>query len=54
MNEQANQFSRGATAIAELTEVITQQIRKLAELREQGILTDDEFTSKKTELLSRL
>jgi len=54
MNDQANQFSSGAAAMAELTEVITHQIRKLAELREQGILTDEEFTTKKTELLSRL
>ena len=54
MNEEANRFTSGAAAIAELTEVVTQQIRKLAELHEQGILTDEEFTSKKTELLSRL
>ncbi len=33
---------------------IPDQIRKLAELREVGILTDDEFSSKKAELLSRL
>jgi uncharacterized membrane protein YeaQ/YmgE (transglycosylase-associated protein family) len=33
---------------------VTEQIRKLGELREQGVLTDDEFQAKKTELLSRL
>jgi Short C-terminal domain len=33
---------------------IPAQIRKLAELRDQGILSEDEFTAKKTELLSRL
>ena len=32
----------------------TEQIRKLAELRDQGILTDEEFQSKKKELLSKL
>jgi hypothetical protein len=30
------------------------QIRKLAELRDSGILTEQEFTAKKTELLKRL
>ena len=31
-----------------------EQIRKLAELRDAGILTDDEFAAKKAELLSRM
>jgi hypothetical protein len=30
------------------------QIKKLAELRESGIITEQEFTAKKTELLKRL
>ena len=54
MNDQANEFASGAAAMVNLTEVITRQIRKLAELHEEGILTDEEFTAKKTELLSRL
>lgn len=33
---------------------IPDQIKKLAELRDSGILTEQEFTSKKTELLKRL
>jgi Short C-terminal domain len=33
---------------------IPEQIEKLAKLKEQGILTEDEFQSKKQELLSRL
>ncbi|MBT0995535.1 PH domain-containing protein [Cellulomonas sp. DKR-3] len=33
---------------------VMRQIRKLAELHQAGILTDEEFTSKKAELLSRL
>jgi hypothetical protein len=33
---------------------ITDQIAKLAALRDQGILTDEEFSAKKAELLSRL
>jgi uncharacterized membrane protein YeaQ/YmgE (transglycosylase-associated protein family) len=33
---------------------VTEQIRKLAELRDQGVLTNEEFDTKKAELLSRL
>lgn len=33
---------------------LADQIRKLGELRDAGILTDDEFTTKKAELLSRI
>jgi Short C-terminal domain/Domain of unknown function (DUF4429) len=33
---------------------ITDQLKKLAELRDAGVLTDAEFESKKSELLSRL
>jgi hypothetical protein len=54
MNEQAGDFASGAARKAELTEMIIDQIRKLSELHEEGILTDEEFTAKKTELLSRL
>jgi hypothetical protein len=53
MNEQPNDFAREAAKLVELTDVIVDQIRKLAQLREEGILTDEEFTAKKTELLAR-
>jgi uncharacterized membrane protein YeaQ/YmgE (transglycosylase-associated protein family) len=33
---------------------VMEQIRKLGELRDEGVLTDDEFQAKKAELLSRL
>ena len=33
---------------------VTEQIQKLAELRDQGALTSEEFEAKKAELLSRL
>jgi hypothetical protein len=33
---------------------VTEQIRKLGELRDQGILTEEEFQTKKQELLARL
>ncbi|MFH5211314.1 SHOCT domain-containing protein [Antrihabitans sp. NCIMB 15449] len=35
-------------------ESVVAAIEALARLRDQGLLTDDEFQSKKTELLSRL
>jgi hypothetical protein len=53
MNEARRDFSPAAE-MAELTELIVGQIRKLAELHEAGILTDEEFTAKKAELLERL
>ena len=40
--------------MSELTDMIVDQIRKLSELHEEGILTDEEFSAKKQELLSRL
>jgi hypothetical protein len=52
MNEPRRDFSPAAE-MAELTEAITGQIRKLAELHEEGILTDEEFSAKKQEMLSR-
>jgi Short C-terminal domain/GRAM domain len=33
---------------------VTEQIKKLGELRDSGLLTDDEFNSKKAQLLARL
>ena len=33
---------------------VVEQIRKLGELHDQGVLTDDEFQAKKAELLARL
>jgi uncharacterized membrane protein YeaQ/YmgE (transglycosylase-associated protein family) len=33
---------------------VTEQIRKLGELRDEGVLTNEEFEAKKVELLSRL
>src|SRR5436190_9232528 len=36
------------------TQDVTEQIRQLGELRDQGVLTDEEFEAKKRDLLSRL
>jgi hypothetical protein len=53
MNEQRRDYG-AAQEMAELTELIVGQIKRLAELHEAGILTDEEFSAKKTDLLSRL
>lgn len=42
------------TTPASGTNDITDQLRKLAELRDLGILTEEEFSAKKAELLARL
>lgn len=52
MHEHRGDFD-GAARMAELTDIVVDQIRKLAELHKEGILTEEEFVMKKTELLSR-
>jgi len=54
MTEQSSALAEASARMAELTNMIVDQIRKLSELRDEGILTDEEFTAKKQELLSRL
>jgi hypothetical protein len=54
MNERPRDFQDHTARISELTDIWIDQIRKLAELHEEGILTDEEFAAKKQELLSRL
>ena len=54
MDDQAKDFASGAARMAELTDMVIENIRKLAQLHEEGILTDEEFTAKKTDMLSRL
>ncbi len=54
MFERHNDHSTPATAMAEMTDMVVEQIRKLAALREEGILTEEEFAAKKAELLGRL
>ena len=54
--ERAQQMLRQAQhaqADADYQEV-TEQIRKLGELRDQGVITNEEFETKKRELLARL
>jgi len=51
--EQMLRQAQHAQAQAEVQDV-TEQIRKLADLHEQGVLTDEEFETKKRELLAKL
>lgn len=53
MNEQGRDFAEHIARMAEMNDVFVDQIRKLAELHKDGILTDEEFTAKKQEILSR-
>jgi hypothetical protein len=46
--------SRSQPVMATPTQDVMDQLRKLGELHQAGGLTDDEFTSKKKELLDRL
>jgi hypothetical protein len=43
--------SAGAPAPAALSDDVYDQLKKLGELRDAGILTDEEFNAKKTQLL---
>ena len=58
MNERARDFPGAPEDIRELMEmkfdVIADQIRKLGGLRDEGLLTEDEFAAKKADLLDRL
>ncbi|MGB6701513.1 SHOCT domain-containing protein [Methyloceanibacter sp.] len=49
-----NEPAGGSVAPAASAESITDQIKKLGELRDAGFLTNDEFNAKKAELLARL
>ncbi|HVM37295.1 MAG TPA: SHOCT domain-containing protein [Sphingomicrobium sp.] len=53
MNHPPRDFNPAA-AMAEMTDVVLEQIRKLADLHQSGILTEEEFTAKKAELLARI
>lgn len=54
MPDMSNDPSANFAGLAQLTDVIIDQIRKMAQLHEDGILTDEEFQAKKKELLSRI
>jgi len=52
MNQQSSQSGGGQTE--ETKEDIMNMLKQLGELKEAGVLTEEEFTKKKSELLSRL
>ena len=58
MHERARDLSDGADRFREMMdmkmEVFVAQIRKLSELRDEGLLTDEEFSTKKAQLLAQL
>ena len=54
MNDHRRDFDELSAKAAAVAEMWMDQIKKLAELHQEGILTDEEFTAKKQELLSRL
>jgi hypothetical protein len=49
-----NEPTGGSVAPTASAESITDLIKKLGELRDAGLLTNDEFNTKKAELLARL
>ena len=51
-NEHAQRYSSPAPPATTVTMDIPTQIRKFAELRDQGLITEDEFQEQKTKLLS--
>ena len=54
MKEAHPEFGDAAIHHAILTDMIIDQIRKLASLQKDGILSAEEFAAKKAELLGRL
>lgn len=53
MNDQSGDFASEAARMTEMTDIVIDQIRKLAALRDEGILTEEEFEHKKRDLLER-
>ena len=58
MNQQSRDFGNEADRVREAMnmqmEMFAVQVRKLGELRDEGLLTEEEFSAKKAELLNRL
>ena len=54
INQNIGQSAQAIPQVVNVETDIPSQIKKLAELKDQGILTEDEFTSKKSELLAKM
>lgn len=52
--ENSNRMMRGSSQTAQATPSIPEQIEALARLKEQGVLSDQEFDAKKKDLLNRM
>lgn len=52
--ENNNRMMRGGAPAEQRTPSVPEQIEALARLREQGVLTEDEFSAKKQDLLRRI
>jgi hypothetical protein len=58
MSQQARDFGSEADRVREMMtmkmDIFAAQLRTLSELRDEGLLTEEEFSSKKAELLAQL
>jgi hypothetical protein len=54
MNEHASGAERFREVMDMKMDIFVAQIRKLSELRDEGLLTEEEFSAKKAELLAQL
>ncbi len=58
MNQHAEDFGGEAKKLREVMDmkmdIFAAQIRKLSELRDEGLLTEEEFSAKKSQLLAEL
>jgi hypothetical protein len=58
MSQQARDFGSEADRVREMMtmkmDIFAAQLRTLSELRDEGLLTEEEFSTKKAELLAQL
>ncbi|MEA4933213.1 MAG: SHOCT domain-containing protein [Lawsonibacter sp.] len=52
--EQVTTFNNETPPVSNINSNVTEQIKKLSELKDAGILTEEEFNSKKADLLSKI
>jgi uncharacterized membrane protein YdbT with pleckstrin-like domain len=53
-NRKFDRVSAGISAVGQMPDSIPAQLEKLSELRDRGIISEEEFQAKKAELLSRM
>ena len=52
--DEEEKLSKGSKSVSSLPDSVADELKKLADLRSQGILTDDEFAEQKGKLLEKL